>query len=274
MTHREDEYDYLFKGKWTKRRIFFFFSPLSYSPNPPRVRTTCVNKCHLMPTCRWTFLLGGPSLRQEAPAVDVDAGLGSLGVEIFFYDTWSLSHLASNLFPQDSPTTPVVVVWVHLLCGRIVSDDDDDAIMWGCGFDVENQFIGERLWSLVESFIVLFFSGDDVANTVTEVQPRILCCCCCCWFFENFSVSRLEWPAMNKQGHLSLHSCSFISWSRVRRWLFTAVTSSPRFPQLYSVSMSKGTAAYSWSVQIYNTEQACVVKLERPARSEQPALST
>lgn len=29
MTHREDEYDYLFKGKWTKGRIF---EPLSQPP--------------------------------------------------------------------------------------------------------------------------------------------------------------------------------------------------------------------------------------------------
>lgn len=33
MTHREDEYDYLFKGKWTKGRIFFFAAlPLSQPP--------------------------------------------------------------------------------------------------------------------------------------------------------------------------------------------------------------------------------------------------
>lgn len=142
--------------KVSEQRDTFF----SRSPNPPRLRTTCVNKCHLMPTCRWTFLLGRPSLRQRHLLWTFTLAWGRLVLKCLpQMDT--LSHLASNLFPQDSPS-PVVVVCVHLLCGRIVSDDDDndddDAITSGCGSGVENQFIGDKLWSLVERFIVFLWT--------------------------------------------------------------------------------------------------------------------
>lgn len=39
MTHREDEYDYLFKGKWTKRRIFV--AALLLSQPPARANHLC-----------------------------------------------------------------------------------------------------------------------------------------------------------------------------------------------------------------------------------------